>query len=501
MIPPIGIDLGTTRSKVAYIDETGRPQLLPSRRGDAYTPSVIFFEDGNNPIVGMEALAEGLIQPEHVLTCFKRGLGSDDVVYTDADGKQFTNTNLLTILIAHLKEDIEKRFNAEVNEAVITVPANFKDHQKQATIDAAKAAGLIVLKLLHEPTAAGIAYAIDKQQNQKLLVYDLGGGTFDVSILECKDDGIYILNTAGRERLGGEDFNDRIKQRVVAEYKKQTSYEPSVDSDPMFYQELSEKVEQAKITISQKSKTRLVIGCRGSQLIFELTRADFEAWTSDLRKETLICTTQAVEEAGLKWEDIDRIICVGGSVRIPAIENDLADLTGMVPHSDIEPDRSVVFGAALQCAIEQSTGGKTLMIGGRAIPSPQAFVHEVTAHRVDCCVVDADGQLVNAVILPKATSIPAQKTDRFALQYEGQTEARIEVLQGEEGQLRDDCLSIGEIVLSHLPAQRKQSKRIEVTYIIDTNGMITAVGQDWSAVRKLRSILTTKRASHRAVHR
>ncbi len=474
----LGLDPGTTRAKVARIDESGRPQIVLNRRGDYYTPSAVFFEDGRKPIVGVEALAEGALQPQHVHTCFKRALGSPDPLYTDADGKPYTATDLQAILIESLREDAEHRFNAQIDAAVIAVPANFKDHQKQATLDAAEAASVEVLQLIHEPTAAGIAYTLEKQKDQRFLVYDLGGGTFDVSVLETAGGTINVLNTAGRERLGGEDFNLRIEQRVIEQFAKEHGYTPTADDDPLFLQELAEKAEQAKLALSEKNKTRLVVGCRGLQTIFEITRKDFEAWTSDLRAQTLECCKEAVDEIGLGWSDLHSIILVGGSVRMPAIQSELADLTKIVPHCDIEPDRAVVYGAAIQCAMSLASQGKTLMVGGRAIPTPDAFVREVTAHGVGCCVAAKDGQLTNAIILSKGTPIPAAKTDRFALQYEEQTEARIEVLQGEEGQPRDECLVIGEIVLSNLPPERKRTKRIEVTYSIDKNGMIRATGKD-----------------------
>lgn len=466
----IGLDIGTTRCKAAYIDETGQPQILPNRRGDLFTPSAVFFEDGVRPITGAEALAEGFLQPEHVHTCFKRALGSSDVLYTGADGRTYTATDLQSLMIAALKEDIEKRFNGEVDEAVITVPANFMDHKKQATIDAARAAGIKVLKLVHEPTAAGIAYALDKKQDRTFVVYDLGGGTFDVSVLRTEGDNITAVNTAGRERLGGEDFNRRIEQFLKERFVRENKYEPTPEADPMFFQELAEKAEQAKVSLSEKSKTRIVIGCKGKQSIIEITR--------DLLQDSLECTDQAVKEANLTWKEIDTIILVGGSVRMPAVQSALADLSGVVPHCDIEPDRAVCYGAALQCAMELSKSGKTLMIGGRAIPAPQAFVTETTAYGVGCCVVAKDGALKNAVILPKASPIPTTKTDRFALHHDNQTEARVEVLQGEEGQAYEECLSIGEIVLSDLPPEHKKTKRIEVTYGIDANGMIRASGKD-----------------------
>jgi len=474
----IGMDIGTARCKVARIDETGRPQIVANRRGDLYTQSAIFFEEGQRPVVGSEAVAEGFLEPEHVHTCFKRALGSDEVLYTGADGRTYTATDLTSIMISALKEDVEKRFNEEVDEAVITVPANFQDHKKQAVINAAKAAGINVLKLVHEPTAAGIAYALDRNQDQCFIVYDLGGGTFDVSVLHVAGDAITVLNTAGVERLGGEDFNRRIEKLVVDQFVKDNGYEPTPDADPMFFQELAEKVETAKIALSDKSKTRIVIGCRGKQSIVEITSDQFETLTADLLQQTLECTTQAIDAAGKTWEQIDTILLVGGSVRMPAVANAVADLSGIVPHCDIEPDRAVCHGAALQCSIELAASGKTIMIGGRAIPAPAAFVQEVTAHGVGCCVAAKDGTLANAVILPKGTGIPTTKTDRFSLQYEQQTEARIEILQGEEGQPRDECLSIGEIVLTNLAVEHKRSKRIEITYSIDRNGMIRATGKD-----------------------
>lgn len=474
----VGLDIGTTRCKAAYIDETGRPQFVLNRRGDPYTPSAILFEDGVRPIVGTEALAEAFLQPEHVLTHFKRVLGSADILYTDAKGKTYTATDLQGLLIRSFKEDIESRFNADLDEAVFTVPANFQDHKKQAAICAAEAAGIKVVKLIHEPTAAGIAYALGKKQDRRFVVYDLGGGTLDVSVLEVAGDTINVLNTTGVERLGGADFNERIEKLVLQRFAKENGFTPDKGDEPLFYQELATKAELVKVALSQKTKARQVFGCQGRQSIVEVTRDEFESLTGDLLKASLDCTQRAVDEAGLTWKDIGAIILVGGSVRMPAVQTALADLSGIVPHCDIEPDRAVCYGAALQCAMELAGAGKTVMIGGRAIPAPQAFVQEVTFHSVGCCVVDQNKELRNAVILPKATPVPTSKTDRFSLEYEGQTEARIEILQGEEGQLRDECLSIGQIVLSNLPPEHKRSKRIEVTYRIDKNGMIHATGRD-----------------------
>lgn len=473
-----GIDIGTTRCKAAVIDDTGRAQIVLNRRGDPYTPSAVYFEDGHKPIVGVEAVAEGFLDPENVHSCFKRVLGAADVLHTDTKGKTYTATDLTRVLIASIKADIETRFNEEIDEAVFTVPANFQDHRKQAMIDAAEAAGVRVKKLVHEPTAAGIAYALEKKQDFRFAVFDLGGGTLDVSIMESAGDTITVLNSTGREKLGGEDFSARIERLVIDQFVKENHYEPTVATDPMFFQELAEKAEQAKIHLSLKNKTRVVVGCQGHQSIVEITRDRFDSLTKDLLQDALDCTSQAVGEINLSFADLDTIVLVGGGVRLPAVMDALADHTGIVPHCDIEPDRAVCFGAAQMCAMEFANTGKTIMIGGRAIPAPKAFVQESTAHGVGCCVAEKDGTLRNAVILPKGTAIPTTKTDRFSIQNEGQTEARIEVLQGDEGQAHEDCLSIGEIVLTNLPPEHQKTKRIEITYAIDGNGMIRATGRD-----------------------
>lgn len=473
-----GVDLGTARTKAAVIDEFGRPQIVPNQRGDLYTPSVVYFENGRTPIVGVEAVAEGFIYPEHVHSHFKRLMGSSDVLYTDASGKAYTAADLSSVMLSSVKTDVEERFNGQVDAAVITVPANFKDQQKQVTIDAAEGAGLQVLKLLHEPTAAGIAYALEKKKDQVFVVFDLGGGTFDASVLQTAGDRVTVLNSLGLERLGGADFNLRIEQQVVERFAKEHGYTPTGEEDAAFFQELAEKVENAKVSLSKTSKTKIVVGYRGNQTIVEVTRSDFESWTKDLVGQTVDCATTAVSEAGLVWTDVNSIILVGGAVRMPLVTAALAEHTGITPHCDIEPDRAVAFGAALQCALEHSKGGKTLMVGGRAIPTPQAFVQEVTVHSVGCCVVDKDSELRNAVILPKGTPIPAKKVDRFSLVHEDQPEARIEILQGDEGEPREKCLSIGEIVLRDLPPEHTKTKRIEVTYMIDGNGMIKAVARD-----------------------
>jgi len=474
----VGLDLGTTRCKAARIDETGRPQIIHNRRGDPFTPSAIFFEDGCRPIVGVEALAEGVLQPEHVHSCFKRRLGSPDVLYTDADGKKYTATDFQSLMIASFKHDIETQLGETLDEAVITVPANFQDHKKQATLDAAQAAGIKVMKLVHEPTAAGIAYAMHKKQDMRFLVFDLGGGTFDVSIVDKRGDSISVLYTVGREHLGGADFAVRIERSAVAQFTKENGFQPDAKVDALFFSELIEKAEQAKVSLSEKSTTRFVLGCRGQQSIIEISREEFEEQTKDLLSDALECTAAAVKDAGFTWKDLDSLLLVGGAVRMPAVTSALADLTGIVPHCDIDPDRAVCYGAALQCAMELARVGKTLTIGSRVIPAPRAFVQDVTAYDVGCATLNLDHVLVNSVIIPKGTAIPTTRTNQFKLEHEHQTEARVEILQGEDGQAREECLSIGEIVLTNLPPERVRSSRIEVTYSVDVNAMIRARARD-----------------------
>lgn len=457
----IGIDLGTTNSCVSVI-EGGEPVVIPNAEGARTTPSVVAFSKDGERMVGNVAKRQAITNPDRTISSIKRHMGSDYKV--DIDGKAYTPQEISAIILQKLKSDAESYLGEKVTEAVITVPAYFTDSQRQATKDAGKIAGLEVKRIINEPTAAALAFGIDKEEDQKVMVYDLGGGTFDVSIIEMGDGVQEVLATAGNNHLGGDDFDKKIMDWIVSEFKKTSGIDLS--GDKMAMQRVKEAAEKAKIDLSGMTTAQISLpfitqdATGPKHLDLTLTRAQFNQMTADLVEKTMGPVRQAMSDSGLSMNEIDKILLVGGSTRIPAVQEAIEKFSGKKPFKGINPDECVAMGAALQ-------GG---VLGGDV---KGLLLLDVTPLSLG---IETMGG-VNTVIIERNTTIPTKKSQIFSTAADNQTSVEVHVLQGER-QFAKDNKTLGMFHLDGIMPARRGVPQIEVTFDIDANGIVHVSAKD-----------------------
>jgi molecular chaperone DnaK len=457
----IGIDLGTTNSCVAVI-EGGEPIVIPNAEGARTTPSVVAFSKDGERMVGQVAKRQAITNPDRTIISIKREMGSNYKVAID--NKQYTPQEISAMILQKLKADAEAYLGTKVTEAVITVPAYFTDSQRQATKDAGKIAGLDVKRIINEPTAAALAYGLDKETDQKIMVYDLGGGTFDVSVLEIGDGVIEVLATAGNNRLGGDDFDDCIVQYMLGEFKKDTGIDLSTDKIAM--QRLREAAEKAKIDLSGVTQTSINLpyitadATGPKHLEMSITRAKFNELTAHLVEKTLGPVNQALSDAGLTANQLSKVLLVGGSTRIPAVQEAVKRLTGKDPFKGINPDECVAIGAAVQAGV---LGGDVEGI----------LLLDVTPLSLG---IETLGGVFTKLI-ERNTTIPTKKSQVFSTAADNQTSVEVHVLQGER-EMAQYNKTLGRFHLDGIAPAPRGVPQIEVTFDIDANGIVNVSAKD-----------------------
>ncbi|MES2641803.1 MAG: Hsp70 family protein [Myxococcota bacterium] len=500
----LGIDLGTTFSAMAYVDRYGKPVILPNGEGQPTTPSVIHFYDREACVVGEEAVKMVVVDSLNVVRFIKRAMGEPNY-FLEFFGKSYSPQELSAIILRKLKDDAEEALGFEVRDAVITVPAYFNSAQRGATNEAGTLAGFNVLSIINEPTAAAIAYGVERiGGDRNLLVFDLGGGTFDVTVMEIHGTTLRTIATDGNAELGGKDFDDRLLNHVAEQFLQKFGLDPRDEPQP--YQELYERCLHAKISLSSKPRAVIPVNFRGHRTVVPVTREEFDSITQDLVEQCADTCAIVLEKAKMRWSDIDDVLLAGGSTRMPVIQETLRRLSGKVPVAGVNPDECVALGASLAAVFRHrpkhpaiqayrqalsrrgrpestadarsfpsagsspSPSGLQGLVDGQGPGLPGVRITDVASHPLGIVVLDSALRERIVSLIPQFTPLPCEKRGRFAYAYDGMTAVRVEVTEG-VGEVRDEVTVIGEVILDDLPP-RPRGTPIEVVYRYTLNQIL-----------------------------
>ena len=479
----VGIDLGTTYSVVAYIDSDGRPQVIPNEEGRALVPSVVAFE-GDTSLVGDEAKEQQALGKMEVASFFKRSMGDPNFVLSFY-GHDYTPIDLSSLVLAHLKAQVERFFHAPVQDAVITVPAYFTHAERTATIEAGQKAGLRVLKIISEPTAAALAYGLRPGAGrgaQKVLVYDLGGGTFDISLVAIMEDELRVLGTDGDHNLGGKDWDDCLISYIAQQFEAEFGAELVGDD----FNTLRVQVEQLKRTLSAREQADMRVQAGGYSQTYTVARTTFESLTSHLLERTQLLTERVLQDKGLHWSDINGVLLVGGSTRMPMVRNLVERLSGKPPISGVHPDEAVALGAAVQAAMEME------QIAGSSIPKYRLAGRKATtdaiAHSLGMIAENADrSRYINSILIAKNLPIPASQTRPYHMNIRRGGDSRLEVFltQGESDDPQQ-CVYLGKYVFTDFPPVSDKLAVLDITYNYDKNGVVQIAAVERSSGQPLK---------------
>lgn len=477
----IGIDLGTTNCAVAYMNENNIAEIIPNKEGNRTTPSVILYEDGTF-IVGEVAKDDSVDNSDNIVQFVKRQIGNP--VYKNSfGGKEYTPEELSAIILKRLKEDAENYLGKPVTEAVITVPAYFDDAQRKATIDAGAIAGLNVLKIINEPTAAALAYASNDSKPQKILVYDLGGGTFDVTLMSYSNEEIRVIATEGNRALGGFDFDNAIITYISDKFEQ--LYNIDLEDDDEAYQDLRLKAEQAKKTLTSRGKTTITISSEGNKLKEEITQELFKDMTSNLIERTYLIIDDVLKEAGVQSSEVDKILLIGGSTRMPAVEEMIIEKFGIEPSKDINPDEAVAIGAAIQGSLIDD-------MASVADTSYNKTVIDVNSHGLGIVANNDEGISSNTILIPRNTEIPTKVKETFYTVEENQDSVNLRITEGDSMDL-EEVKIIGESIMTLNP--RPANSPIDIVISYDKDAIIQVEAFDGVDQSKLKNVVIERKSN------
>lgn len=474
-VAAVGIDLGTTYSAVAIVDEHGRPELLPNAESERLTPSAVFFDE-DAVVVGQTAKDAAGAHPDDVVLFVKRQMGNA-AWHLAHRGQRYSAVDVSALILKKLKQDAEQYLGRDLSDAVITVPAYFDDAQRRATTDAGRIAGLRVLDPINEPTAAAVAFGVDRSEcDETVLVYDLGGGTFDVTIMRIEGKNFRSLATDGDHQLGGKDFDDAIMRFVVDGFQREHGLDPTLD--PSDNWEIRAQAERAKRELSKRSRTVLVARAQGRTSRVDLTREQFESLIKPKIETSLSCVRAALRAASLSPDGVDRVLLIGGSTRVPIVRARLAEFFGREPDASVNPDEAVALGAAIVAAKKVHDAAPT------SFPAPVSEtvgglqITDVTAHSIGIeAYVPGTQQRINSILIPRNSPIPIDVSKEFVTTMPGQTAIKVTIYQGE---FPDPalCNPVGEFTLGGLPPNRPAGRRVRVTVACGTNGVVQVTALD-----------------------